>query len=104
MFAIVEIAGKQYKVTQNSKIVTDRLAGQDGDEVEFDRVLLCVDGDKVKVGTPTVKGATVKAQIEDNIRGDKVVVFKKKRRKGYRKSRGHKQCLTALRVNDIVLK
>lgn len=103
MFAIVEIAGKQYKVTQDSKIVTDRLAGQAGDEVEFDRVLLCGDGDKVKVGTPTVKGATVKAQIEDNIRGGKIVVFKKKRRKGYRKKNGHKQHLTTLRVSNIVL-
>lgn len=103
MFAIVEIAGKQYKVTQDAKIVTDRIPGQAGDEVEFDRVLLFADGDKVKIGKPTVRGAKVKANIEENIRGDKIIVFKKKRRKGYRKTQGHKQHFTTLRISDVVL-
>lgn len=103
MFAIVEIAGKQYKVTENSKITTDKLSGEAGDEIEFDRVLICGDDDKVKVGTPTVKGAKVTAKIEGTGRAGKVTVFKKKRRKGYRKTFGHKQLMTTLRVNDIVL-
>ena len=103
MFAIVEIAGKQYKVTENAKIVTDRLSGNAGDEVEFDRVLICGDDKNVKVGTPTVEGAKVTAKIESSERLKKVLVFKKKRRKGYRKLNGHRQQVTTLRVSDIAI-
>ena len=103
MFAIVEIAGKQYKVMPDSKIVTDRLPGDVGDDIEFDNVLMYGDGDDVKIGNPTVTGAKVQASIEDSIRNKKIIVFKKKRRKGYRKSNGHKQKMTALRIKGIVL-
>ncbi len=101
MYAIVEIAGKQYKIEENSTVVTDLLPGESGQAVEFDRVLMVVDGENVKVGTPTVEGAKVKATIEGEVRGPKILVFKKKRRKGYRKLVGHKQRYTALQINKI---
>ncbi len=101
MYAIVEIAGKQYKIEENSTVITDRLPGESGQTVEFDRVLMVVDGENVKVGTPTVDGAKVTATIEGEVRGPKVLVFKKKRRKGYRKLVGHKQRYTALQINKI---
>ncbi|MDQ7051903.1 MAG: 50S ribosomal protein L21 [candidate division KSB1 bacterium] len=101
MYAIVEIAGKQYKIEENSTVITDRLPGESGQTVEFDRVLMVVDGENVKVGTPTVDGAKVTATIEGEVRGPKVLVFKKKRRKGYRKLVGHKQRYSALQINKI---
>lgn len=104
MFAIVEIAGKQYKVTPKCQIFTDRLSGEIGSEIEIEKVLLVADGDKVHVGSPTVKGASIKASIEAAVRGDKVTVFKKKRRKGYRVRRGHRQPYTALRIDEITVK
>lgn len=101
MYAIVEIAGKQYKVEENASIVTDRLPGEAGETVEIDRVLMVVDGEKVQVGKPTVEGAKVKARIEKTFKGPKVIVFKKKRRKGYRRTRGHRQPLTSLQIEAI---
>lgn len=101
MIAIVEIAGKQYKVTPDCKIIADKLPGEVGDTVELDRVLMYADGQTVKIGKPTVKGAKVNASIEGTTRGKKVIVFKMKRRKGYRKKRGHTQEYTVLRVQDI---
>ena len=101
MYAIVEIAGKQYKIEPNSKIVTDKITGEAGQTVEFDRVLMVVDGEDIKVGNPTVTGSKVTATIEGEVRGPKVIVFKKKRRKGYRKTQGHKQEYTTLLVNNI---
>ncbi|RME01718.1 MAG: 50S ribosomal protein L21 [Calditrichaeota bacterium] len=101
MYAIVEIAGKQYKLEPDTQVMTDRLQGKVGDTVEFDRVLLLADGDKVQVGTPTVPGGKVQATIEGEVRGEKVIVFKKKRRKGYRKKTGHRQYYTVLKVKSI---
>ncbi len=103
MYAVVEIAGNQYKVTENSRIMTEKLAGNPGDKVEFDRVLMFVDGDTVKVGQPVIDGAKVSATIEEFSRRPKVIVFKKKRRKGYRRTRGHRQHQTALRIEKIAV-
>ena len=101
MYAIVEIAGKQYRVEEQATVVTDRLAGEAGQKVELDRVLMLVDGKEVKVGTPTVEGAKIQATITGEVRGPKIIVFKKKRRKGYRRTRGHRQTYTALQIDKI---
>ncbi len=101
MYAIVDIAGKQYKVTKDQQIFTARLDGKSGDKVEFDQVLLVDDNGKIKVGSPTVKGAKVSGKIVEHARGDKVIVFKKKRRKGYRVKNGHRQDYTKLLIEDI---
>ncbi len=101
MYAIVEIGGKQYKVEENQSIVTERLDGNEGDTIEIDRVLMVVDGEDVRVGSPTVKGAKVTATIQNEFKGKKVIVFKKKRRKGYRRKRGHRQYYTALQIDRI---
>lgn len=103
MYAIVEIAGKQYKVENDAHIVTDKLGGDAGEKVEFDHVLMYVDGSKVEVGTPVIAGAKVSATIEGDTRGKKVLVFKKKRRKGYRKTQGHRQQYTMLQIDKISL-
>lgn len=100
MYAIVEIAGRQYRVTENNHLVVNRLNAAEGSTVEFDKVLL-IGGDKVKVGTPTVSGAKVTATVKEHGKGDKVLVFKKKRRKGYQKSNGHRQQFTAISIKDI---
>lgn len=101
MYAIVDIAGKQFKVTKDQKIFAPKLAGSEGDSVEFDQVLLVDDEGKVKVGSPTVKGAKVSGKIVEHLKGDKVIVFKKKRRKGYKKRNGHRQQFTKLVIEDI---
>ena len=101
MYAIVDIAGKQFKVQKDQKLYVHRLDAEEGKSVEFDQVLL-VDADgKVNVGTPTVKGATVKAKVLEHMKGDKVIVFKKKRRKGYRVRNGHRQYLTQIQIENI---
>jgi len=102
MYAIVEIGGHQFKVTPSQKIFVNRLPNKKGEAVEFDKVLL-VDADgAVKVGSPYVKGATVKATVLcDECKADKVLVFKKKRRKSYQKLNGHRQYLTKLEINEI---
>ena len=102
MYAIVDIAGHQFKVEAGMEIFVNRLAAEKGAAVEFDKVLL-VDADgAVKVGAPYVEGAVVKATfIDDTCRGNKVLVFKKKRRKGYQKLTGHRQDLTKLQINEI---
>ena len=102
MYAVVDIKGKQYKAEQGSLLRVDRLEGAEGDEVSFDQVMLLSDGDKVKVGTPFVKGAVVKTKLEKHGKGDKVVVLKYKRRKGYQKKRGHRQHYSFVRVEEIV--
>ncbi len=104
MYAIVDIAGQQFKVEKDSKIYVNRLEGEEGAEVDFDKVLLIDNDGKVKVGTPGVKNAVVKARILSHLKGDKVLVFKKKRRKGYQKLNGHRQLLTQIQVEDIVTK
>jgi large subunit ribosomal protein L21 len=101
MFAIVQIGGHQYKVQQNDTIYVDRLA-QDTDETfTTDRVLLVANGDDVTVGAPVIDGASVNATVVNHLKGDKVIVFKKKRRKGYQKSNGHRQHLTQLKIDTI---
>ena len=100
MFAIVEITGLQYKVEQNQKLFVNRLKGDKGAKVSFDKVLLNVNG-AVTVGAPAVNGIAVEVEILDNVQADKVIVFKKKRRKGYQKSNGHRQQFTKIEVASI---
>ena len=101
MYAIVEIAGQQFKVAKDQQIFVHRLEGKEGDKLTFDRVLLTEDGDKVTVGAPVIKGALVKATILEHLKGDKVIVFKKKRRKGYQVKNGHRQYLTSIKIESI---
>ena len=101
MYAIVEIAGQQFKVEKDQKIFVHRLDGNEGDVVDFDKVLLVDEDGQVKVGTPAVKGAKVSGKILEHIKGDKVKVFKKKRRKGYQKMNGHRQQFTRLQIESI---
>ncbi|WP_370896633.1 50S ribosomal protein L21 [Chryseobacterium gossypii] len=100
MFAIVEIAGLQYKVEQDQKLFVNRLKGEKGDKVSFDKVLLTVNG-AITVGAPAVNGITVNAEILDHVKADKVIVFKKKRRKGYKVKNGHRQSLTQIQITGI---
>lgn len=102
MYAIVEIAGKQFKVKQDQKIYVHRLSGEEGSKVEFSNILLVDRDGSVTVGTPMVDGASVKASILAHVRGDKVKVFKKKRRKGYQKETGHRQNFTQVKIDAIV--
>ncbi len=101
MFAIVEIAGKQVKVESDKEYYVNRLQGEAGDSVSFDNVLLTGDEKKTTVGTPSIKGAKVDATIVEHVKGDKVIVFKKKRRKGYRVKNGHRQPFTKIKIKGI---
>jgi len=101
MYAIVNIAGQQFKVSKEQKVYVHRLEAEEGSNVEFNEVLLTEDEGNVKVGTPVVDGAIVKAKILSHLRGDKVLVFKKKRRKGYQKMNGHRQYLTQIQIEEI---
>jgi len=103
MYAIVEIAGQQFKVEKDHKVLVHRLENEEGSQVEFDRVLLLDQDGKIKVGNPVVKGAKVSAKIISHLKGEKVKVFKKKRRKGYQTLNGHRQYLTQIQVDDILL-
>jgi len=103
MYAIVEIAGQQFKVAKDQKIYVNRLAEDEGADVSFDKVLLADDGGNVTLGAPAIDGALVGAKVVKHLRGDKVIVFKKKRRKGYKKKNGHRQWLTQLEIVDISL-
>lgn len=100
MFAIVEIAGLQYKVEQDQKLFVNRLSVEKGEKVTFDKILLTENG-SVKVGAPAVSGVTVEAEVLEHVKADKVIVFKKKRRKGYAKKNGHRQALTQIRIVSI---
>jgi len=102
MYAIVEIAGQQFKVAKDQKVFVHRLATEEGKNVSFDNVLLIGDGDKVTVGAPAIDGAQVGAKVVKHLKGDKVIVFKKKRRKGYRVKNGHRQSLTEIVIESIV--
>jgi len=102
MYAIVEIAGQQFKVVKDQKVFVHRLATEEGKAVAFDNVLLIGDGDKVTVGAPAIDGAQVGAKVLKHLKGDKVIVFKKKRRKGYRKKNGHRQALSEIVIESIV--
>ncbi|MFA7400935.1 MAG: 50S ribosomal protein L21 [Bacteroidales bacterium] len=101
MYAIVEIAGQQFKIEKDQKIYVHRLNAEEGSKVEFDRVLLIDNEGKINVGKPTVKGAKVSATVLNHLKGDKVLVFKKKRRKGYQKLNGHRQYLSRIEINTI---
>jgi large subunit ribosomal protein L21 len=101
MYAIVTIAGQQFKVQKDQRVIVHRLGGEAGKAVEFKDVLLVDDNGKVKVGAPTLKGASVSGKILSHVRGDKVIVFKKKRRKGYQKQNGHRQDLTVVHIDSI---
>ena len=104
MYAIVEIAGQQFKVAKDQKVFVNRLSGEEGDSVSFDKVLLTGDGDSINLGAPAIDGALVGAKITRHLKGDKVIVFKKKRRKGYKKKNGHRQSLTEIVIESIDVK
>ena len=104
MYAIVEIAGQQFKVEKSQKLYVHRLEGKEGDKLKLDKVLLVDDEGKVKVGKPVVDGASVTAKILEHMKGDKVLVFKKKRRKSYQKMNGHRQFLTQIEIEGITSK
>ncbi len=104
MYAIVNIAGQQYKVEKDQKLFVHRLAGKEGDTVRFDEVLLIDNGKDVLVGEPTLKGAMITGKVLAHPKGDKVQVFKMKKRKGYKVLRGHRQYLTEIQIKDIVQK
>jgi large subunit ribosomal protein L21 len=101
MYAIVEMAGQQFKVAKDQKVYVHRLASEIGDSVSFDNVMLLMDGDTTTVGAPAIEGAQVKAKVLGHLKGDKVIVFKKKRRKGYRVKNGHRQSLTEIVIESI---
>ena len=101
MFAIVEIAGQQFKVAKDQKLFVHRLTDKQGTKVSFDKVYLLDDGKKVTLGAPAITGASVEAKVVSHLKGDKVIVFKKKRRKGYRVKNGHRQALTELVIQNI---
>ncbi len=101
MFAIVSIAGQQFKVEEGQQIFVHRLAAQEGDAISFSEVHLIENDGSVTIGTPTVGGASVKASVISHVKGDKIVVFHKKRRKGYRKKNGHRQSFTKIKIESI---
>ena len=101
MFAVIKTGGKQYRVAADDKITVEKLPAEAGSKVTFDEVLMVGDGDSATIGTPLVAGASVAGEIVEQTRGDKVRVFKKKRRKGYRKMNGHRQPLTRLKITAI---
>ena len=104
MYAIVEIAGQQFKVAKDQKVYVHRLQEDEGNKVSFHNVLLLEDGNNITIGAPAIDGAAVEAKVVKHLKGDKVIVFKKKRRKGFRKKNGHRQYLTELVIESIVAK
>lgn len=103
MFAIVSIAGQQFKVEEGQQIFVHRLAAQEGDSLTFDTVHLVDNDGQVSLGTPTLQGAGIRATVLGHVQGDKVIVFHKKRRKGYRKKNGHRQQFTKIKIDGISL-
>ena len=101
MYAIVEIAGQQFKVEKNRKVYVHRLENEEGTSVEFNNVLLVENEGKVQVGTPTVSSAKVTAKVLAHVKGDKVLIFKKKRRKSYQKMNGHRQSFSQILIESI---
>ncbi|SDW99675.1 50S ribosomal protein L21 [Aequorivita viscosa] len=102
MYAIVEIAGQQIKVAKDQKVFVNRLPVEEGKSVSFDNVLLIGDGDNITIGAPAINGAQIGAKVVKHLKGDKVIVFKKKRRKGYRVKNGHRQALSEIVIESIV--
>jgi large subunit ribosomal protein L21 len=103
MYAIIEIAGQQFKIEKEMKLFVHRLKAEEGSQVTFDRVMLVDNDGTVQVGIPTVAGATVTATVLSHLKGDKVLVFKKKKRKSYQKMNGHRQYLTSIKIDDIII-
>ncbi|HZK07556.1 MAG TPA: 50S ribosomal protein L21 [Bacteroidales bacterium] len=103
MYAIVDIAGQQFKIEKDKEIFVHRQAGEAGDNLSFGSVMLVGDGDSISVGKPFIDGAKVEATILEHLQGDKVLVFKKKRRKGYQKENGHRQQFTKVKIENIAL-
>jgi large subunit ribosomal protein L21 len=101
MYAIVEIAGQQFKVSKDLKVYVHRLANEEGSKVSFDKVLLLDDNGSITLGAPAIEGASVEAKVLQHLKGDKVIIFKKKRRKGYKKRNGHRQYLTQILIEGI---
>ena len=101
MYAIVEIAGQQFKVAKDQKVYVHRLQEAEGSKVTFDKVMLVDNGGNVTIGAPAIEGAAVTAKILGHLKGDKVIVFKKKRRKGYKKKNGHRQYLSEIQIESI---
>ena len=101
MYAIVDILGKQFKVTQDQYVYAPKMQGEEGASVEFDKVLLVDNDGKVEVGTPLIKGVKVSGKILEHVKDDKVIVFKKKRRKGYKVRNGHRQDFTKVLIEKI---
>ena len=104
MYAIVEIAEQQFKVSKDQKVYVHRLANEEGANVSFDRVLLIDNNGAITVGAPAINGASVEAKVLKHVKGDKVIVFKKKRRKGYKVKNGHRQLFTQIVIENIVAK
>jgi large subunit ribosomal protein L21 len=104
MYAIVDIAGQQFKVEKDEKVFVHRLNAEEGSKIDFDHVLLIENDGKINVGTPTLSGAKVSATVLNHLKGEKVLVFKKKRRKGYQKLNGHRQFLSYIQIDEIVEK
>jgi len=102
MYAIVEIGGQQFKIAKDQKLYVNLVNEEAGAELEFDKVYLVADGDNIRVGTPVVDSAVVKAKVLAHVKADKILVFKKKRRKGYQKMNGHRQPLTQIQIAEIV--
>ena len=102
MYAIVEISGKQFKVEKKQKLFVNRLDVAEGKKISFDNVLMVNDGSKSSVGTPSVSGVQVDAKVLKHLKSDKVIVFKKKRRKGYKVKNGHRQAITEIEISDIL--
>lgn len=101
MYAVIKTGGKQYRVVAGEKIKVEKLVGDVGTKVTLDQILMLADGDKVTIGSPIVKGASIQATVLSHGRGDKVMIFKFRRRKHYRKTQGHRQSYTEIQIGDI---
>jgi len=102
MYAVVKTGGKQYRVAKDDKILVERIEGEAGAQVQLDNVMMLVDGEKVTVGAPKVEGAAVAAEVVEQTRGPKIIIFRRKRRKNHRRTQGHRQDLTLLKITDIL--
>ena len=102
MYAVVKTGGKQYRVAKDDKILVERIEGEAGAQVQLDNVMMLVDGEKVTVGAPQVEGAAVAAEVVEQTRGPKIIIFRRKRRKNHRRTQGHRQDLTLLKITDIL--
>ncbi|NRA74271.1 MAG: 50S ribosomal protein L21 [Rickettsiales bacterium] len=103
MYAVIQTCGRQYKISKEDIITIDRISGEKGDKIEIKDVLFTSENGKVQIGTPKIEGAIVKAEIVKHFKSDKIVVFKKKRRKNYRRKHGHSQLLTSIKIKEIKL-